>query len=129
ECLWGVVGEVERRVPVEALGRLARGGPGADAGRLAGLQVAPPHVAVLALAVDDVGVSRIDPADEAVPAEDGHPVLVDDPAAEAVARAAPAGVVLQPAVDAVRPAAIHAKEVALAPREGGGDVPVVPAVR
>ena len=56
-------------------------GVGPDAGGLAGAEVPPRDAAVLALAVDQVGVGRVDPADEAVAAADDDPVLVDRPVA------------------------------------------------
>ena len=103
EDLGVVARQDERRVPVEAIRRLAaRPGSRANRGPLARLQMPPADVAVLALEIDEVGIARIDAADEAVAAADREPVFVDDAAVFADRRPAPGAVVLQAADDPVR---------------------------
>ncbi len=124
-----VAGQDERRVPVEAIRfqflLLLR----AQAGALAGAQVAPAHAAVLGLEINQVGVLRIDPAHKAVAAADDDPVLVDGPdAGQAEARPAPAAVVLQAAVDAIRAPAVHGDVIELADGQVIEEVPVVHAI-
>ena len=76
-----VAGQDERRVPVEAIGGLPLGIARPNARDLAGAQVAPADVPVLRFIINEVGVLRIDSADEAVAAADEDPVLIDRPLA------------------------------------------------
>src|SRR6185437_3182689 len=110
-----VAGQNERRIPVEAIGRLSLRIAWPDGGELAGADVAPSHVPVLRLEVNDIGVLRIDPAHEPIAAADENPVLVDRPlSVERVCWPAPTAVVLQTAVGAVRPARIEGDMIKLA---------------
>src|SRR5262249_60997803 len=93
-----VVRQNERRVPVEAVRRASRVLPRPDETALAGAQIAPAHVAVLAFEVNHVRVERIDPAYEPVTTGYADPIFVDGAASrQAVARPSPAAVVLEPA--------------------------------
>src|SRR5262249_35467353 len=118
----------EGRVPVEAVTGLAAAWPRADAGPLAGAQVAADHGAALALGVDDVGVVAVPAALEAVAPAQHEPVVVEDAARERPARPAPGAVVLHAAEDPVGPARVHGDVVELADGLGVQVVPVVAAV-
>src|SRR5207248_6756180 len=85
--------------------------------------------AVLALGIHDIGIVLIDPADETVAAAHHRPVFIDGTwPPQRAAGAAPAAVVLQAAVDAVRLACIHADVIELAKRQVAEMIPVVHAV-
>src|ERR1043166_7545787 len=92
--------------------------------------MAPAHAAVLHLVVAQVGIARIDGAATAVAAEDGEPVFVDraDASLEADARPAPGAVVLEAAVNPVRPFVADGDMVELTERHRVEVVPVVGAV-
>src|SRR5262245_11132251 len=92
----------ERCVPVKAITRLAAWRLRAHPDYFAGAQVAAHDRSVLALGVDDVGVVRINAADETIAAADQDPVLVEDPVRQRATRPTPRAIVLQSAVDAVR---------------------------
>ncbi len=114
---------MDRRIPVEAVGRLA--GPRQ---RLDGLLLArrePParDLAALVLGVDQVGVLGIDEGVKAVAGADVDPIAVLD-AADRRRRSGPGAVVLQAAVDAVRPPHVVADVVELRHRQGPEEAPL-----
>src|SRR5262245_26857480 len=141
-----VIGENERRVPVEAIAwprgrasRASRSTPAAtrSAGAaatattaawtnetaFAGAQVAPAHRTALTLCIDPIWIIGIHAADKAVAAVDIDPILVDDTTARRQHRAAPGAVVLQSAVNLVIQAAIQRDVVKLAQ---GHEVQMIP---
>src|SRR5262249_17317966 len=100
--------------------------PRPDRGGLPGAEVPPPHRAVLAGAIDLVGVVGIDLALEPVAATDRDPVLVDRAGAVVgPAGSTPASVVLEAPVDLVIPRRIEGDVIDLA---DGRVVEVVPVL-
>src|SRR5438046_2174106 len=93
---------VDGRVPVEAKLRLPFPGEGIDLARLAGGATNADDAAALRLEVDDVGVVGVGDDSESVAAAEIAPVPVGD-ATGRDRRRGPRAVVLQAAVDVVRP--------------------------
>src|SRR5204863_9901892 len=120
-----VVGaEDEGRVPVETEAFAGLDGSWPERGAFAGAEIDPAEIAALALGVDLIRIESVDAADETVAAADREPVFIDRADAGArAARAAPAAVVLQPAVHLVITARVDGDVIELAE---GGLVKVVP---
>src|SRR6516165_7698148 len=98
----------KRRVPVETQPLARLNLTRTERSPLTGAEVDPREGAALALGVDLIGIMRIDAADEAVAAANREPILVGRAGGGArAARAAPAAVVLQAAVDFVVEPRIH----------------------
>ena len=92
---------------------------GADRCRLAGFEMPAGHGPVLGFNVNQVWIKRVDPANKAIAAADVLPILIDwsGGAFEADAWPAPAAVVLQAAVNPVRPFVAHGHVIKLAQRK------------
>ena len=113
----GVPRRHHRRVPVEAIRRLAGRRPRRDAHRVAGHRIDERQVAVARRGIDLPPVGLVDGFAGAVAEPDLHPVLIED--AEPVARGARSHervVVLQPGVDPVRIAVVDGDAVDLRDR-------------
>ena len=123
--------EDQRRVPVPAIGLLARGLPRLDIRPLAAAPVEAHQAAVLPLAVDNVRIFRVNLRLVAVAANRDEPVFVRDTDAVARARrAAQCGVVLRAAIDVVeRRGVVDADAVELRDRQVGLETPVLAAVK
>src|SRR5438309_8547430 len=119
----------ERRIPVEAVSRLARHASWPEHSPLAGLQVAALDGASLAFGIDKVGVAWIDAADKTVAAADVQPVFIDGPGgAQRARRSRPAPIVLQPAERAIDRARIDRYVIELTERKMVQVVPVLGAI-
>ena len=97
ENLGVVARQQERRVPIEAIWRRAARPCRTNGRPLARFQLPPANGAVLALAINQIGIVGIDATYESVAAADVQPILVDDASAFADRRPAPGAVVLQAA--------------------------------
>ena len=122
--------DLERRVPVEAARRLARGGFRLDVHFFARFAIEADQPAVLRLGVDDVRITGINGAEKAVTAGGDEPVRVDDAiGGGGLRRAAKGEVVLRAAIDEVeRFALVDRDPVKLRDRQVGHVGPADAAV-
>src|SRR5262249_9364181 len=106
----------DRRVPVEAQLAFPVTRQRLEAADLVGSALDPADLAALRLRVDVAGVRGADVSAEAVAAVDVLPAAVRDPA-RILRVADPAAVVLESAVDAVRPVQVEAHVIELRHRQ------------
>ena len=119
--------QVDGGVPVEAVLGLPGLGRGLDVLGLQGGLAHAVEVAALDLVVDHVGVLGVDEGPEPVAGGEGVPVLVAD-GPRPPRGSVPGGVVLQAAVDVVRPLQVEAHVVELRHGQGGHEAPARAAV-
>ncbi len=122
-------GNRNRRIPLEAVVRLAQLGFRLDRTLLSGAHVSPRQVAVLRLGVHNPRLDVVDLGVEPVSAVNHRPVFVGDSIARSgLARPAPASVVLQSATNVVRLFIVQADFIKLSYGDGVLEVPALPVV-